>query len=83
MPAPIRNRWSVHIHCCDATGDTVTLFEGRFPSLHDAADACEMSYSQLNAMHKKGVGYGPHTKATKWSPKFDIVKLSDVSRMLN
>ena len=74
---PLRDRWSVRIHCNDYSGEQVTLFEGRFPSLHEAAHACGMTYAQLNAIHRKGadVNYGPHTRKTRWSPTFDVVKL--------
>ena len=81
-PAKKRDRWSIRIHCVDSSGSEVILFEGRFPSLHEAADACSMTYPQLNAIHKKGVPYGPHTKATKWSPTFEVVKLCDGPRMM-
>ena len=72
MPATKRNRWSIVIFCTAQSGERVDLFSGRFPSLHDAATAVDMTYAQLNAMHRKGTGYGPHKIATKWSPTFDV-----------
>ena len=76
-----RNRWSINIYCKDQAGASVTLFEGKYPSLHDAAQACDMTYSQLNAIYRKGANYGPHTRATKWSPTFEVVKLCDGPRV--
>ena len=74
------SRWSVEIFCKDHTGSKVVLFEGRFPSLHLAAEEVGMTYAQLNKIHKSPVIYGPHRLGTRWSPSFEVIKLCDGPR---